>query len=332
VTKSGNGLQVVLPDFFSMCHTFHGRESSRQVIRGACSAPALIRQVFPFSERHHKLGKDRMNRGKFGVVPGSIYQHGIKPGPLLVLTALFQFADKDHQCFPAMSKLSEMTSICPRAMVAHVKHLEDIGAIVVTRDKGFVNGRWVQRQNRYDLSPVVSDGWTPNRGAKSASLKSENRGAKSAKTGVQNPTITGVQNLHFNNSTSINIPEEEQTSAGRGGRVDKTMSKFKDHSEGVEIPSELISIEGFMEAWGYRCEQRRSSSRTKFPTPRAVELELKRLTEVKDPVAILEKATSSGYIGLVINDNDLKPRATGQTQTEAPDWIAEMSARAQEIA
>lgn len=90
----------------------------------------------------------------------------------------------------------------------------------------------------------------------------------------------------------------------------------RDFAQGVEVPQQLESIQGFSEAWEARKEQRQSTPKTRYPTEASVRAELKLLESCRDPVAVLNRAVASGWQGLNIQDRDRKgfqpPTRNGQ--------------------
>ena len=89
-------------------------------------------------------------------------------------------------------------------------------------------------------------------------------------------------------------------STGNDKKVPLSKKKSIDYSKSVEVPAELLAIKGFEEAWNDRCAQRYSRPKTRFPSERAVELELRELCKAIDPVMALERATAAGWQGLCL--------------------------------
>jgi len=99
-------------------------------------------------------------------------------------------------------------------------------------------------------------------------------------------------------------------STGNDKKVPLSKKKPIDYSKSVEVPRELLSIKGFEEAWHDRCAQRYSRPKTRFPSERAVELELRELCKAIDPVLALERATAAGWQGLCLKTWEKRQNAS----------------------
>ena len=63
-----------------------------------------------------------------------------KPSQRLVLIALANFADEaNHECFPSVSKLSEMTLLDRKAIYRALAYLDEVGLIKVKKSNGRAN-------------------------------------------------------------------------------------------------------------------------------------------------------------------------------------------------